>query len=231
MLRELRVVDLSCRNERRQVRRLAEGAAPNPGELVSPAAEKTAAEKAHLGALRTQRRAGYVFEPRVLAEGAAAGGQVAVLEWVLDELRLRDEPGALTPAMFTAAAKTGNVECMRWLVAHGCGLQGAEGAWAAAVESGCEAAVELLAELGCPRPAGGEPYLAAVQERYWHLPPLLSRLGVPAGPHGQLVSTVQIQQGRRLAAIKALERKLATHKPADLAEVTRRTAHSLRIGS
>ncbi|KAG2500785.1 hypothetical protein HYH03_001547 [Edaphochlamys debaryana] len=144
---------------------------------------------------------------------AAMGGHVSTLAWALDKrwgkrprtaaaLR-KDGFGA---AIFAAAAYSGSVAAIQWLHERGystCGTDGLLGAeakmclghllpecplevaaWPAAVASGCEAAVELLAELGCAQPANGEPYSAAIRSRDWRMLPLLRRLGVPLGAPG-----------------------------------------------
>ncbi|KAG2491007.1 hypothetical protein HYH03_010679 [Edaphochlamys debaryana] len=118
-------------------------------------------EDKHLGVLQALKAAG-CLELRDFVHGAAAGGAMAVVEWAGEEWDWAED-GVLTPALFTSGAKSGSVEVMRWLLQRGCPMS--EGAWSKAAESGCEAAVELLAELGCPIPADSQGIFTRAVER------------------------------------------------------------------
>ncbi|KAG2494828.1 hypothetical protein HYH03_007069 [Edaphochlamys debaryana] len=130
---------------------LAEGVLlPPTGEAPSRLLAEEAAQGGHVGVLQALRREGARLEAGKVAETAAWEGHLPVLEWLWSAFEWTREQNGLTPAVFAAAAEAGSVECMRWLSLHGCGM--GEAAWTAIVESGCEAAVEALVELGCPQP-------------------------------------------------------------------------------
>ncbi|KAG2489062.1 hypothetical protein HYH03_012498 [Edaphochlamys debaryana] len=162
---------------------------------------KVAAKRGHLEVLQALRRTDWEPTPADVAEPAASGGALEVLQWACQKCGLTPDSG-LTSALFSVAASSGSVECVRWLAAAGCGM--GEGAWEAAVRSGCVAAVEALAELGCPRPnhipaclspplpparcphADGGPYAEALRQGDWPMLPRLRRSGLPLGAPGEL---------------------------------------------
>ncbi|KAG2500852.1 hypothetical protein HYH03_001613 [Edaphochlamys debaryana] len=173
---------------------LAEGVEPGPLYFTETA--RLVAEAGHGGVLRALQGhpAGGRLDPRALAACAARGGSLEVLQWACDAFASSPScsPGMdvlLSAQLFTAAASSGSVTVLRWLAAQGCASS--ERAWAAAVESGCEGAVELLAELGCPKPAGGAPYIPALKAKSWSMLSVLRELGVSLGPSdGDLCSYV-----------------------------------------
>ncbi|KAG2500609.1 hypothetical protein HYH03_001376 [Edaphochlamys debaryana] len=141
-----------------------------------------AAHAGELGVLEALARHSQPMDALAIMGAAATGGRPHILRWAvaLGGRPLRDVGAVHTANIFTGVCRTGSVEEIRWLASQGCGMD--EGAWSAAAESGCEAAVELLAELGCPKPACSEPYRTALREREWQLMRLLHRLGLPMGP-------------------------------------------------
>ncbi|KAG2485924.1 hypothetical protein HYH03_015368 [Edaphochlamys debaryana] len=110
-----------------------------------------------------------------LANAAASGGQLAVLQWAA----AASSDALSSPVPFAAAAST------------------------AAARSGCEAAVELLAELGCPQPTNGEPYRAAAQAGDWRMLPLLRRAQVPLRAE-RILYNLAVAEGAPLATIQWL---------------------------
>ncbi|KAG2487272.1 hypothetical protein HYH03_014113 [Edaphochlamys debaryana] len=121
-----------------------------PSALCCRESMHAAAKAGHLDVLKALHSAGCVLPPHELAQAAASGGRLEVLQWAW--AALGEEEKAKTAPVFAAAAGAdrNNVEAMRWLVAQGCCLS--EKAWAAAEDSGCEPALELLEELRCPKP-------------------------------------------------------------------------------
>ncbi|KAG2498319.1 hypothetical protein HYH03_003579 [Edaphochlamys debaryana] len=99
------------------------------------------------------------------------------------------QPASSEPELFSLAAGSGSVATMRWLAARGYPMH--QDAWSEAESSGCEAAVELQAELGCPMPVDGAPYTQAVGQGEWGVLCQLRRAGLRSGaasgrgPHGE----------------------------------------------
>ncbi|GFR45514.1 hypothetical protein Agub_g6905, partial [Astrephomene gubernaculifera] len=115
---------------------------------------ESACERGFLAALTFLHARGYVFDPEHVVH-AAAGGQLAVVAWLVDELgeelAAADPRGPLLNArVFTAAACSGNMELLRWLRERGCPWNEKTSTQAAA--AGCEEALEWLVEQGCPWP-------------------------------------------------------------------------------
>ncbi|KAG2490934.1 hypothetical protein HYH03_010611 [Edaphochlamys debaryana] len=138
-----------------------------------------AAAAGHLGVLRLLSLAGWAASRDAawnkLFISAAAAGRLDVMAWARSQ---GAGPGRdLATVAFTDVTKRGVVEAMRWL--HdvvGCDMD--KEAWKAAARSGCEAAVELLAELGCPKPADGTPYTKAIKLQDNMMIQALQRAGV-----------------------------------------------------
>ncbi|KAG2500864.1 hypothetical protein HYH03_001625 [Edaphochlamys debaryana] len=170
------------------------------GVMVGPLTDvEMAAEAGHLAVLQTLRQAGCALNPSSLVFGAAMGGQIPVLEWVWDAFGWTPEQHGLTAGDMCAAAGpeftaaytamsympewgarfTAGMQTMRWLRAHGCPCD--EDTWRWAAGSGCEAALELLEEWGCPKPTDGSPYAAAEDQDAWNMLSLLRSLGVSEG--------------------------------------------------
>ncbi|KAG2494107.1 hypothetical protein HYH03_007746 [Edaphochlamys debaryana] len=164
---------------------LAEGAWPeDEGDLCN--CSHMAAKKGHINVLEMLERAGRELNFFVVAKGAAIGGRIDVLEWIAEKLGWRRNPADLQPIYVGEAAAGGSTEAVRWLRELGCEWPRKDctyDAWSSAVRSGCEAALEGLAELGAPLPHHGAPYATAVACREWGFLRTLHRLGVPQGPH------------------------------------------------
>ncbi|KAG2491678.1 hypothetical protein HYH03_010046 [Edaphochlamys debaryana] len=140
---------------------------------------------------------------KAMWQAAAAGGHVSALMWVAENLLDPDQGDVLTPASFAAACAAGSTQAMRWLRSRGCGMDAA--AWAAALKSGCEAALELLAKLCCPKPPVGAPLVArALQLCEWHLLHYLTPLGQDPAAAGRLLAAA-VQAGAPLSAVQWLE--------------------------
>ncbi|KAG2485923.1 hypothetical protein HYH03_015367 [Edaphochlamys debaryana] len=188
---------------------LAEAGQPGRQAFGCLGTAKKAAAAGHLGVLKTLQGAGRLGSStgamEALASAAASGGQLAVLQWAAEAM---SDKALSSLGLFTAAAGSGNVEMLRWLLQRGCPMY--SGAWSAAIRSGCEAALELLEELGCPQPECGTPYRLAVRVREWRMLPILLRAGVPLGPAQELVKSAAYC-GAPLATLQGLVRGLDTH--------------------
>ncbi|KAG2495011.1 hypothetical protein HYH03_006944 [Edaphochlamys debaryana] len=150
----------------------------------------SAAREGHVAALTVLARSPWGSDVDVVAvrvlEAAAQAGRVEVLAWAWEAFRSDwDAACARSPGLLTWAARSGSVEAIRWVHSHGGGGVGQEAAWSGAVESGCQAAVEVLAELGGPMPSDGSPFARALELREWALLPLLHAQGVPMGRWAQ----------------------------------------------
>ncbi|KAG2493993.1 hypothetical protein HYH03_007920 [Edaphochlamys debaryana] len=190
---------------------LAEGAAADD-ESARQRAFETAARSGHVEALRLLTGAGWACSLPGVFEAAAEGGQAGALQWAWDEAAATGATVQcnLEPELFVSAAKSGSPEAMRWLSVHG--GRGAKGAWAKAVESGCEAAVDVLTELNCPKPTNGGPYGEAVNQRDWRLLPVLKRAGVSLGPPNR--SSLVLQALRKGVPLSVLQWMLEEGCPA-----------------
>ncbi|KAG2490383.1 hypothetical protein HYH03_011184 [Edaphochlamys debaryana] len=162
---------------------LGQGVATGPPGSLAPQV-RDAAASGHLEVLQALARAGYNLDSWDFARPAAQGGRLPVIVWAHESLpgfaaHLTDVSGEI---LFEAGAASGSVETMRWLHARGCHVGGC--AWAAAVRSGCEAALELLGELGCPRLAHthADVYDEVVQRGEWGMLPALHRLDLESSP-------------------------------------------------
>ncbi|KAG2500897.1 hypothetical protein HYH03_001656 [Edaphochlamys debaryana] len=147
---------------------------------------REAAGAGQVAMLKALQELGWDLKPRALITAAASGGHL----------------GVMRPDAFTGAAGCASLAAMRWLWSHDCGMR--EGALEAAAASGCEAAVELLAELGCPMPADGAPYLAALRLRDPRLMAALWDAGVPFGPDKCWLLMRGAEAGATLEALQAL---------------------------
>ncbi|KAG2482350.1 hypothetical protein HYH03_018700 [Edaphochlamys debaryana] len=140
-----------------------------------------AAQAGHLGVLEAVFAAGFQLPLPEIVFAAAAGGRQTVLAWAREAFGQDAFARALSPRVFTAAAASGDCGLLVWL--HGAlaeaGCEVPAKAWAAAVGSGCVRAVELLAGLGCPQPADGEPYSVALRMGDWRMVAALLRAGLP----------------------------------------------------
>ncbi|KAG2485906.1 hypothetical protein HYH03_015350 [Edaphochlamys debaryana] len=153
-----------------------------------------AAHAGHLAVLQRLHAARCPLEPERLALMAALGGRVHVLRWALEDLRWQCPWKQRSALLFSAAARSGSVEALRYLQAQrGCAM--GRGAWVPAVRSGCEAAVKLLAELGCPKPRGGEPYDDALQAGEFRILPLLASAGLGLGRNRRYLMKMAIRAG------------------------------------
>ncbi|KAG2493892.1 hypothetical protein HYH03_007829 [Edaphochlamys debaryana] len=150
---------------------------------------RDAARAGHVAVLRYLKQAGCPLRPEELALAAAAGGQGPVLAWVASafgpqhlEARVGDVPECRwrrygsdpDDTVFSLAASAGALRVMRWLV-RARGVAMTEAAWSGAAASGCEAAVELLSELGCPEAVDGKPYAKAIELGDWRMLTVLRR--------------------------------------------------------
>ncbi|KAG2501346.1 hypothetical protein HYH03_001136 [Edaphochlamys debaryana] len=100
----------------------------------------------------------------------------------------------MSATLAAAAACSGRVVLMAVLSQLGCPFKSS--AWdkdggrmwprEGAAVSGCEAALEFLAEMGCAKPTDGGPYVAAASNGDLRTLGVLRRLGMPFGPrHGR----------------------------------------------
>ncbi|KXZ48032.1 hypothetical protein GPECTOR_31g396 [Gonium pectorale] len=165
-------------------RLLAAGARPLEGCAgFSPVAAARAGFVEVLAALAAH---GVPLRVADVAVAAAERGQLGVVQWAVRELGA--EPRA--PLLVLAAAGSGSVALIAWLdsAAGVGGCRWTEDAFAAAAGSGCEEALEWLAERGCPMGARGEPYLRAARNGDLGALRCLARLGCPPGPPGDVFS-------------------------------------------
>ncbi|GFR39587.1 hypothetical protein Agub_g47 [Astrephomene gubernaculifera] len=150
---------------------------------------RLAAEKGHLEALQLLHARGSLATDasnkvlRDVVRSAVEGGHVAVVEWLvqvagLDVLRL--------PDLLERAAGAGSAVLMRMVHEAGKGEGAALTAdlFHQAVKSGCEEAVEWLAERGCPVVAPGQdihctPYVVAARQGDMAMLRCLRRVGCP----------------------------------------------------
>ncbi|KXZ48033.1 hypothetical protein GPECTOR_31g397 [Gonium pectorale] len=147
------------------------------GEDLSPV--RAAAQGGKLEVLRALRSRRLWMDPYIVALAAAAHGHLPVVQWAVQELGASVREGRLK----TAAASSGSVELMAWLQ-DTWGCRWTEDAFAASAGSGCEEAVEWLAENGCPMGTNGQPYNSAVGNNDLAVLRCLARLGCPWGASG-----------------------------------------------
>ncbi|KAG2499080.1 hypothetical protein HYH03_003263 [Edaphochlamys debaryana] len=190
---------------------LAQGLAAAVGQHARGGLVVSAAAAGHVGALKAMKQAGWALNPaRILVKGAA-GGHVSVLSWAWESFGWSNDSHGLTVNTFAAACSSGSVAAMRWvherLGQHG----GMEGAWKAVVWSGCEAAAELLAELGCAQPLDGLPYahifidsLRNFKYCSWWMFHCLHRLGVAFGPVRNKLVAKAVEAGVPLGTLRWL---------------------------
>ncbi|PNH12168.1 Ankyrin repeat domain-containing protein [Tetrabaena socialis] len=159
---------------------LAEGVEMDAGTANRAALH--AAKAGHVAVLQALAGAP-TFRAAALVDALAAAaeqGHLRVVAWLADVLGGR----ALTVRVFVSAVRSGSLELLAWLRAHGCPWDATVFAEAAGL--GSEEQVEWLAARGCPMGEEGEPYLSALRHQGLVLPPLqcLQRLGCPWGPTG-----------------------------------------------
>ncbi|KAG2491194.1 hypothetical protein HYH03_010404 [Edaphochlamys debaryana] len=166
--------------------------------------QMAAAEQGHLAVLQALEQAGCEIETEAVVYGAAAGGRLDVLKWAVEtfEVTLHN-----FGQMAHVAIVAGSLETVRWFVTDQAGPRAAvtERDWVAAVRSGSEAMVELLAELGCPKPDDGEAYHYALHKGEWRMLPALRRAGLSFGPPHQRLMVAAIDAGAPLATLQWLE--------------------------
>ncbi|KAG2497501.1 hypothetical protein HYH03_004653 [Edaphochlamys debaryana] len=167
------------------------------------------AEGGHVTALEVVKQEGWQLNLVTLFEAAA--NQLAVEEWVCDQLAWPADDHETTGKLLHFACERGHVGPMRRLAGR-LRAQGKLGehwdarastgrsAWCAVAGSGCVAAAELLAELGCPKPTDGSPYKAVAErlgDQPWWMFPALHGLGVGFGPaeEGLLAKCALVQPG------------------------------------
>ncbi|KXZ46067.1 hypothetical protein GPECTOR_47g342 [Gonium pectorale] len=145
-----------------------------------------AVEDGHLAALQALHTAGWTIVqlPEHSTVRAARGGHLHVLAWLLDTLD--PEAVVLNAQLFSAAAKSGNMELLVWLRQRGCPWDST--AYLGAAEAGWEAALEWLVEQGCPMEDSEMPYIKACDNGDLATARCLRRLGVPWGPEGKVFS-------------------------------------------
>ncbi|KAG2496975.1 hypothetical protein HYH03_004981 [Edaphochlamys debaryana] len=130
--------------------------------------------------------------PEEVMRTTAAGGRLAALQWLLAEGLSTD--AAMQLQLSSAAAGGGHVEVLRFMHQPG---------------SGSAAACELLAELGCPKPDDGGPYLPALwsvprEQQAWWLYPVLKRLGLSYGNLGPRLFMGALERGAPLGLLRQL---------------------------
>ncbi|KAG2500899.1 hypothetical protein HYH03_001658 [Edaphochlamys debaryana] len=173
---------------------LAEGAPKEPVDVLSQVFG--AAMAGDVATLEFMMQAGpaYVrdaFFSQMLAHRAAIGGHAHVLEWMWHEYGWSAESHGVTAELLSAACTAGSFEILAWARERlGTGaavwreLQPDH--WGMLALTGSVAGVELLAELGLPKPVDGSPFVRVVlhtgHRHAWWMLPALHRLGVPFGP-------------------------------------------------
>ncbi|KAG2486698.1 hypothetical protein HYH03_014627 [Edaphochlamys debaryana] len=145
--------------------------------------------------LRLLAGAGYLAgqprrDPMSLLPNALRSGSREASAWLLEEARRQGQDLTLTADLFAHAAASGDVSVMAWLRELGCPCD--ESSWdecvctmsyrLGAAATGCEAALEFLAEQRFAMPADGSPYVAAAGKGDIHTLEVLRRLGMPFGP-------------------------------------------------
>ncbi|PNH08243.1 Ankyrin repeat domain-containing protein, partial [Tetrabaena socialis] len=143
-----------------------------------------AALDGHLAVLQALLHAPGVGVPALRSAGAApaaaTNGHTPVV------VRLAEVLGAaevLTVEVAERAARSGSMELLAWLHAHGCPW-GAS-VFAAAARGGSEEQLEWLEAHGCPMGEDGEPYQHALANADLPVLRCLRRLGCPWGPCGR----------------------------------------------
>ncbi|KAG2491193.1 hypothetical protein HYH03_010403 [Edaphochlamys debaryana] len=168
-------------------------------------AQEGAAQKGHLAVLQVVKQAGLDLDPDVVVDGAAIGGHLDIIKWAVETFG--DELLYGLGQATHDAIDSGSLETVKWLVKEqaGRGADVTERDWVAAVESGSEAMVELLAELGCPQPDDGEPYRYALHKGDWRMLPALRRAGLSFGPPHQRLMVAAIDAGAPLETLQWLK--------------------------
>ncbi|KAG2483570.1 hypothetical protein HYH03_017577 [Edaphochlamys debaryana] len=161
-----------------------------------------------------------------LFESALYGGHVEAANWLYEELLAQDPDFGLSTRHFAWGARSGSVLMLAWLQAQGCPLgpevwdmQADNKVYVAgddmyppqvgAVDSGCEAALEWLAEAGCEMPTDGTPYVTAAYNGDLRTLAVLRRLGMPLGPADGETFEAATKWGAPLPALKQLAGMLA----------------------
>ncbi|PNH03279.1 hypothetical protein TSOC_010668 [Tetrabaena socialis] len=160
---------------------LAAGVAMN--DEVAQGVVEGAAAAGHLAVLRAlpQTRGARKSFLAHAAPAAAENGRLPVLEWLVETLGAAQVLQARGLQPYKSAIRSGSMELLAWLHAHGCPLDAS--AFAAAAEWGSEEQLEWLAARGCPMGAQGEAYTWAVAHGDLSMLRCLRRLGCPWGHH------------------------------------------------
>ncbi|GFR45447.1 hypothetical protein Agub_g6843 [Astrephomene gubernaculifera] len=127
--------------------------------------------------LRVAAQGGHM--PAVISLMRRMGRNAPVELWGDEEVQR-----LLSVELFDAAAKSGNMELMRWLRQRGCPW--GPGAVHGAAAAGWVEGLEWLVEQGCPMPESGSPYKEAAADSDMATLRCLRRLGCPWGPHGKV---------------------------------------------
>ncbi|KAG2487717.1 hypothetical protein HYH03_013716 [Edaphochlamys debaryana] len=200
---------------------LAEGVVPD--EDVVFEVSRAAAVRGDVGALEHLKQAGWALDPAALLQHAASAGQVPVMDWLWASFLGHEDLGP-KHSLLDCACGSGSVAAMGWALegradprpadgqpgterSGSIAVQGLyEGSWAAVASSGCEAAAELLAEVGCPMPTDGAPYRSVADSSHqpWWMFPTLRRLGVPLGPADRRLLAWAVERRAPLVTLRWL---------------------------
>ncbi|GLC35284.1 hypothetical protein PLESTB_000581200 [Pleodorina starrii] len=159
----------------------------------------SAAGRGHLAVLQYLHARRCPLDARLIARGAAEGGQLHVVVWAVEALGVTpDSAGDL----LDVAARSGSTGLMAWLRERGW-------AWGPkavhnAVEGGCEEALEWLMERGCPLPEDGTPYREAACADDSAMLRCLHRLGCPWGGPDLLAECIYRGSSSLLPALQCL---------------------------
>ncbi|PNH09956.1 Ankyrin repeat domain-containing protein [Tetrabaena socialis] len=180
----------------------------------------SAAQFGHLAALKVLHAHGARIAPTA-AEGAASGGHLPVVAWLVETL---GAAVALTADVTVSAAKSGSVELLAWLHQHGCPWSAS--VFVAAAGTGSEELLEWLVEHGCPMGDDGRPYQRALENTDLAMLRCLRRLGCPWGPVGRVFTSAVlsfrlITPLRRKQHLLALTWLVEQGCPVDWAEAER----------
>ncbi|PNH03687.1 hypothetical protein TSOC_010218 [Tetrabaena socialis] len=139
----------------------------------------TAVQQGHPALLQVLHARGYDLSSSCLPSVTRRIGHLPVVAWLVETL---GAAAVLSVHTFAAAARSGSVQVVAWLLERGCLWDGS--AFTAAAAAGCEEQLEWLAAHGCPMEEDGSPFAEAA--RYDDMPTMLClhRLGCPLGPRG-----------------------------------------------
>ncbi|PNH10058.1 Ankyrin repeat domain-containing protein [Tetrabaena socialis] len=143
---------------------------------------RSAACSGHVDAMKLLHACGAAADAVDTVYGAARGGHLPALAWLVETLGAE---AALTAGVFASAAMAGSMELLAWLQVRGCPWDATT--FAAAATEGSEEQLEWLVAQGCPLGDDGAPFSEAAINGDVTMLRCVQRLGCPWGPDGSTI--------------------------------------------